>query len=54
MIGEVRDGNEVLRHAPELIALARTFGNLLLQRLIELAQRFFGAPPLGDVDMRAD
>ena len=50
---EFGNADQVVRYAPETVTLARAFCDLLFERLIQFAQRLFGAPALGDVDVCA-
>ena len=54
MVREIRDADEIFRHAPEPIAFARALRDLLLQGFVELLQRQLGTLTVSDVDVRPD
>ena len=54
MIREVGDADEILRYAPEPVALACALCDLLLQRFVQPVQRFLGTLAFRYVDVGAD
>ena len=44
---ERADPDQVVRRLPDAVALTRALGDLRFQRLVEFAQREFGAEPVG-------